>query len=151
MTSVPPAGPGPGGQSSGDLPVPVTSPRGTGLPATTSPNGGRPAEQSNGDRPTTFVATPNVEKYMLEADALRRRQLRSALLYGSSRTWRDRRRIWPGVVVGVIVVAVLVAAIAVAGAFRKQKEFNDKQNQQRQPPATSTAPAQPTGPRSPGR
>jgi hypothetical protein len=60
--------------------------------------------------------TPNAEKYLLEADALRRRQLVSALLHGSRRTWREQRRIWPGVVAGVIVVAVIVAVFGVLQA-----------------------------------
>ncbi|HET8684453.1 MAG TPA: hypothetical protein VFM54_21655, partial [Micromonosporaceae bacterium] len=52
------------------------------------PDGERPA-------PAPFVTTPNAERYLLEADSLRRRQLRSALLHGSTRVWRERRRIWP--------------------------------------------------------
>ena len=66
--------------------------------------------------------TPNAERYLLEADNLRRRQLRSALLHGSRRTWRDRRRVWPAVVAGLILVAVIAAAIAIYGAFRQQQE-----------------------------
>jgi hypothetical protein len=77
----------------------------------------RPADRP----PAPFVSTPNAERYLLEADTLRRRQLRSALLHGSSRTWRDRRRIWPAVVAGIIVVAVIAAAIAVHGAFEQQR------------------------------
>lgn len=67
---------------------------------------------------------------MIAADNLRRRQLKSALLHGSSRTWREQRRIWPGVAAGVVVVAVIIAAIAVAGAFRNEREL--QQHQQRQ-------------------
>jgi hypothetical protein len=63
---------------------------------------------------------PNAEKHLLEADELRRRQLRSALLHGSSRTWRDRRRIWPAVVAGLIVVAVVAAAIGIYGTLQHQ-------------------------------
>jgi hypothetical protein len=85
--------------------------------------------------------TPNVERYMLESDVLRRRQLRAALLFGSSRTWRDRRRIWPGVLVGVILVAVIVAGLAVAGAFRKQQAVDQQQKKQNAP---VTAPANPS-------
>jgi hypothetical protein len=69
-----------------------------------------------------FRHTPNAERYLLEADSLRRRQLRSALLHGSRRTWRDRRRVWPAVVAGLVLVAVIAAAIAVYGAFRQQQE-----------------------------
>ncbi|WP_222854271.1 hypothetical protein [Fodinicola acaciae] len=97
-------------------------------------------------RPRTLTGwssstTPNVERYMLESDVLRRRQLHTALLFGSSRTWRDRRRIWPGVLVGVILVAVIVAGLAVAGAFRKQ-QINDQLQKQKNNPS-ATAPASP--------
>jgi hypothetical protein len=61
--------------------------------------------------------TPNAEKYLLEADALRRRQLVSALLHGSRRTWREQRRIWPSVVAGIVVVAVIVAVFGVLRAI----------------------------------
>lgn len=65
--------------------------------------------------------TPNAEKYILEADAMRRRQLRSALLHGSSRTWREHRRVWPAVVLGVVVVAIVVAVMAVIDAYHRQQ------------------------------
>ncbi|WP_188110659.1 ABC transporter permease [Aeromicrobium ginsengisoli] len=90
--------------------------------------------------------TPNAERYVLEADAMRRRQLRSALLHGSRRTWREHRRVWPALVVGLIVVAVIVAALAVTEAFRKT-EANEKKEQQQQDRTPSSAPATP-GPKS---
>ncbi|MPZ27658.1 MAG: ABC transporter permease [Micromonosporaceae bacterium] len=77
--------------------------------------------QSPPPRPAPFVSTPNAERYLLEADSLRRRQLRSALLHGTSRTWRDRRRIWPAVVAGIVLVAVISAGIAIYGAFQQQQ------------------------------
>ena len=86
--------------------------------------------------------TPNAERYVLEADAMRRRQLRSALLHGSRRTWREHRRIWPALVVGLIVVAVVVAALAVTEAFRKTEE-NEKKEQQKQNQPPTSAPATP--------
>lgn len=67
--------------------------------------------------PPSAGPTPNAEKYLLEADALRRRQLVSALLHGSTRTWRESRRIWPAVVGGVVVVAVVVAVFGVLKAL----------------------------------
>ncbi len=70
-------------------------------------------------------SVPNAEKYVLEADTLRRRQLRSALLHGSRRTWRAHLRLWPAVVVGVIVVAVVVAAMAVAIVLRDAQEDDE--------------------------
>jgi flagellar biosynthesis/type III secretory pathway M-ring protein FliF/YscJ len=89
--------------------------------------------------------TPNAERYVLEADAMRRRQLRSALLHGSQRTWREHRRIWPAVVVGLIAVAVIVAGLAVTEAFRKTEQNEKKDRQQDRP--SSSAPATP-GPKS---
>jgi len=80
--------------------------------------------------PPNAKQTPNAERYLLEADALRRRQLRSALLHGSSRTWREHRRIWPGVVAGLVVVAVILAAFAVARAFRETEEAQRQQEEQ---------------------
>ncbi|MET0766797.1 MAG: hypothetical protein ABWY50_04060 [Aeromicrobium sp.] len=85
-----------------------------------------------------YQNTPNAERYVLEADAMRRRQLRSALLHGSRRTWREHARAWPAVVVGLIVVAVIVAALAVTQAFQKTEENEKKQEQQSK--AESSAP-----------
>jgi hypothetical protein len=65
---------------------------------------------------------PNAEKYMLEADVMRRRQLRSALLHGSTRTWREHRRVWPGVVAGLVTVGLIIAIIAVKSAYDKDRE-----------------------------
>jgi hypothetical protein len=89
--------------------------------------------QRNGDSPrTAFVTTPNAERYLLESDNLRRRQLRSALLHGSGRVWRERRRIWPAVLGGVIVLVVVIAAIAVYGAFRRQQRIGEEEQRRRQ-------------------
>lgn len=74
--------------------------------------------------------TPNAERYLLEADALRRRQLHSALLHGSGRTWRDRRRIWPAVVAGLVVVAVVVAVFTVIHALQAEQDRQDQEEQQ---------------------
>ena len=79
-----------------------------------------------------YQNTPNAERSVLEADAMRRRQLRSALLHGSRRTWREHARAWPAVVVGLIVVAVIVAALAVTSAFQKTEQNEKKQEQQDQ-------------------
>ena len=76
--------------------------------------------------------TPNAERYVLEADAMRRRQLRSALLHGSRRNWRDHVRTWPAVVVGIIVVAVIVAGLAVTAAFQKTSENEKRQEREQQ-------------------
>jgi flagellar biosynthesis/type III secretory pathway M-ring protein FliF/YscJ len=100
-----------------------------------------PRTTSGGPR-SAMQNTPNAERYVLEADAMRRRQLRSALLHGSRRTWRDHPRTWPAVVVGIIVVAVIIAGLAVTEAFKKTSENEKKQEQDRQKPA-ATAPAVP--------
>ena len=76
--------------------------------------------------PEAFQTTPDTERYVLQADALRRRQLRAAILYGSSRYWRTRQRVWPAVVVGAIIAAVLAAAIVVFGAFQAQRDLNEE-------------------------
>lgn len=73
-----------------------------------------------------LLTTPNAERYVLEADVMRRRQLRSALLHGSSRTWREHRRTWPAVVVGLVLVAVALAAMAVVNAFQRQQQINEE-------------------------
>jgi hypothetical protein len=83
-----------------------------------------PAEPEGASRPVGpwmppgASTTPNAEKYLLEADALRRRQLVSALLHGSRRTWREQRRIWPAIVAGIVVVAVIVAVFGVLRAVK---------------------------------
>ncbi|MDN5853390.1 MAG: ABC transporter permease [Actinomycetia bacterium] len=80
--------------------------------------------------PPPMGGTPNAEKYVLEADAMRRRQLRSALVHGSRRTWREQNRVWPAIVVGIIAVAVVVAAMAVISAYQKQKEKKREQEEE---------------------
>ncbi|MGW9637131.1 hypothetical protein [Nocardiopsis alba] len=76
--------------------------------------------------PEAFHYTPDEEKYVLEADALRHRQLRSALLYGSSRYWRRRQRVWPAVIGGLILTALVCGVIALIGAFDRQQEVNEQ-------------------------
>lgn len=80
--------------------------------------------------PPAFANTPNAERYVLEADAMRRRQLRSALLHGSSKTWREHRRVWPAAAVGVIVAAVIIAGMAVSDALDTEQERKKEQEQQ---------------------
>ncbi|MDO9379928.1 MAG: hypothetical protein Q7T56_13870 [Nocardioidaceae bacterium] len=94
-----------------------------------TPGGGgspqRPAPQA-----PVFQTTPNAEKYVLEADAMRRRQLRSALLHGSDRTWREHRKVWPAVAIGVVVTAVGIAGITMADAL--QIELGNRRAQERE-------------------
>jgi hypothetical protein len=90
--------------------------------------------------PEAFHYTPDEEKYVLQADALRHRQLRSALLYGSSRYWRRRQRVWPAVIGGVILIALVCGVIALIGAFGRQQDLNEERGigQFRQPPPQSS-------------
>jgi hypothetical protein len=93
----------------------------------------------SGTAPQPFARTPNAERYLLESDNLRRRQLRSALLHGSTRVWRERQRVWPAALGGLIVVAVIVAAIAVSGAFQRQREITEQERRKRQPAPAAAA------------
>lgn len=130
----PPVPQKPFGQS--QPPVPPARPSGmqppSGQPAPPSrPVVQQPPAQSGPPAPQPPMAgTPNAEKYVLEADAMRRRQLRSALLHGSRRTWREHRRIWPAIVIGVIAAAVVVAAIAVIGAYRQYVKDQEAEEQE---------------------
>ena len=99
--------------------------------------------------PEAFHATPNAERYVLQADALRRQQLRAALLYGSSRYWRRRQRVWPAVVAGAILTAVVSGGIVVAGAFEKQQAINEERFQQYGQPSASASPVEPSPSSSP--
>jgi hypothetical protein len=74
--------------------------------------------------PRAFVTAGNAERYVMEADTLRRRQLCAAFLHGTARGWRYRRRLWIPALAGVVAVAVTVAVIAVANAFVRQTEIN---------------------------
>ncbi len=71
----------------------------------------------------TAVVTDS-ERVVLDAAALRRRQLCVAFLHGSARSWRVSRRIWPAALAGLLLVALAVAALAVAGAFARQQEID---------------------------
>jgi hypothetical protein len=87
--------------------------------STTPPD---PPPRTSEPPPAPEFDIPNAEKYMLEADVMRRRQLRSALLHGSTRTWREHRRVWPGVVAGLVAGGLIIAVLAVKTAYDKDKE-----------------------------
>jgi len=70
------------------------------------------------------------ERLLLDAAALRRRQLCAAFLHGSTRSWRVRRRIWPAAVAGLLIVALTIAALAVAAAFAAQQKIDDERRSQ---------------------
>jgi 4'-phosphopantetheinyl transferase EntD len=82
----------------------------------------RSAEPGTDLAPMAMRRTGQSERYVLQAAALRRRQLRAAVLYGSARSWRQRQPLWPAALIGAIAVALVVAAFAVANAFEKQKQ-----------------------------
>jgi len=67
-------------------------------------------------QPTRHPA-PNADRHLLALHALIRRQLTTAFLHGSTRSWRQRRRIWPAVVVAAAIVGVLLAGASVLTAF----------------------------------
>ncbi|MDA3630247.1 hypothetical protein [Saccharopolyspora oryzae] len=92
----------------------------------------KPEEAPKPTVPQVYASTPNAERYLLESDSLRRRQLRSALLHGSERTWRDRQRVWPAALAGILLVAVVIAAITVANAFEKQQRINEEKQRKQQ-------------------
>ncbi|WP_158630323.1 hypothetical protein [Glycomyces terrestris] len=98
----------------------------------------KPAEAGADLAPLVMRRTGQSERYVLQAAALRRRQLRAAVLYGSARSWRQRQPLWPAALIGVIAVALIVAAIAVAGAFEKQRQREAEEEAERE--ATVSAP-----------
>ena len=67
---------------------------------------------------TGHVRGPQADRDLLALHALHRRQLLTAFLHGSTRHWRDTRRIWPAVVTAAVLIALAVAAIALVAAFR---------------------------------
>lgn len=83
----------------------------------------KPGTEMSGDR-QTFTDVSHTERHVLDAAALRRRQLCAAFLHGSRRSWRRRRRIWPAATAGLLVVAIVVAAFSVTAAFHRQQEIN---------------------------
>lgn len=69
--------------------------------------------------------------------AIARRRLVASLLHGTGRTWLDRRRAWPRVVVGLIIVALVVAVMALRWAYSEQQKVNKRE----QRVASAVAPA----------
>lgn len=122
------------------------------LPSAPPPPSTPPAAPPAPRPDMALQTTPNAERYVLEADAMRRRQLRSALLHGSARNWRESRRIWPAVVVGLVVVAVILAGLSVMQALKVSLKNNPPAPGPTAPassPAVPTAPTAPTLPTSP--
>lgn len=87
------------------------------------------------DQSRPFARTPHAERFLLESDALRRRQLQTSALHGSGRVWRDRTRAWPAVLVGFVLIAVIIGGIAVHGAFLRQQEIQRERDRRLIPPS----------------
>ncbi len=71
---------------------------------------------------TITVPVPQADRHLLALHALRQRQLRTSFLHGRRRTWRDRRRIWPAVVIALALVALIIAGTSVVAAFQRQQQ-----------------------------
>ena len=72
----------------------------------------------------SFTSVPTSDGHILALHELRQRQVRVAFLHGRSRSWRERRRIWPAVLTALVIVALLVAATCVLNAFHQQQLLN---------------------------
>ena len=72
--------------------------------------------------PETLQPVANADRQLLELHALRQRQLSTAFLHGRRRSWRQRRRVWPAVVIALVLIALLVAGASVVDAFHRQQE-----------------------------
>ncbi len=57
-------------------------------------------------------------------------------MHGRSRSWRDRRRIWPSVVAALAALALVIAATAVVESFQRAGQNVPTD----QPIAVSTSP-----------
>jgi len=79
-------------------------------------------EPSTPSTPPITVPVPQADRHLLALHALRQRQLRTSFLHGRRRTWRDRRRIWPAVVVALALVALIIAGTSVVAAFQRQQQ-----------------------------
>jgi hypothetical protein len=71
---------------------------------------------------------PQAQRHLLALHSLRQRQLRTAFLHGRRRTWRDRRRIWPAVLVGALIVGLLLAGGSLLAAFQHQQQVDSVHN-----------------------
>ena len=69
----------------------------------------------------SFAAAPPSDGHILALHELRQRQVRAAFLHGGTRSWRERRRIWPAVVAALVILALVVAAACVLNAFHQQQ------------------------------
>ncbi len=94
----------------------------TGEPSA-SPHSGTGHQPVGADPSPSALTTPEIrgpqaDRDLLAWHALRQRQLLTALVHGGRRNWRDDRRIWPAVVLALVLIGLAVAAISVVAAFR---------------------------------
>jgi hypothetical protein len=103
-------------------PPPATSTT-TADPAASEAVGSGSADQDPGAAAAQY---PQAVRDRAEIDraALRRRMLTSAALHGTARTWRDRRRLWSAVAIGIALVVVAIGVVAVVHVFRTQTRSN---------------------------
>lgn len=115
-----------------------------------------PAPGSVGIDPLALASTrADEDRATVLAHRLARRRLLSAVLHGHGRSWLDRTRAWPAIVVGVVVVAVVSAAIGITAAFVAQRRIDQEQQRNNQPrpaPVVTSSPRRaPSGTTSPQR
>ncbi len=81
-----------------------------------------PSEPPPSASPVITVPVPQADRHLLALHALRQRQICTSFLHGRRRTWRDRRRIWPAVVIALALVALIIAGTSVVAAFQRQQQ-----------------------------
>lgn len=94
------------------------------------------------------MPVPHADRHLLALHALRQRQIRASFLHAGRRTWRDRRRIWPAVVVALALVALIIAGTSVVAAFARQQRIEGERTGQAPVTASSGlqgGPDTPTG------
>lgn len=86
---------------------------------------GRPVDDTGRDGDTGpgtgAPAGPDGGRHLMAWHALRREQLRTALVHGDRRHWRDRDRLWPAVAVGLAITVMALVVIAVGAVVDPQR------------------------------
>jgi hypothetical protein len=67
------------------------------------------------------------EDGLLEVRAVRRQQLTTAALHGSSRSWMSRRRRLPAVIGGIVLAGAIVLGVGITQVVRAQVATNKPQ------------------------
>ncbi len=76
--------------------------------------------------PLELLPIPHPDRHLLALHTLRQRQLTTAFLHGRQRSWLQRQRIWPAVVVALVILALAVTAVSVVQAFRQQQRLDGR-------------------------